>query len=294
MHLSIRAVVTFFRKWQNLCLFIGGFLFDFITIRRADSWADIALQIVYLAGLAGLMVLQHREHLGRWAPRSERAAKFWQYNVDILHFFYGGLLSNYAVIYFMSSSGARPVIFIFFLAALMIMNEMPQIRRFGHRLRLGLYSFCMSSFMIYFLPIFVGFMNMPIFILSLAVSGGLVWRLAARLADGAADPRAEQRRLFLPAGAVIGLILLLQLLHLIPPVPLSVQAQGIYHGVERRGDGFVLRASKPPWRLFWRRDSRPFRAGEGDRIYYFVRVFAPSRFRAHVMIRWTRGFAATR
>ena len=42
----------------------------------------------------------------------------------------------------------------------------------------------------------------------------------------------------------------------------------------------------PPAWAPWRRDSRPFERRDGDRLHYFVRVFAPSGFRHRVVIRW--------
>jgi hypothetical protein len=73
---------------------------------------------------------------------------------------------------------------------------------------------------------------------------------------------------------------------LIPPVPLSVQYQGVFHNVERHGRDYVLTAERPPFYRFWRTDSRPFHFRPGDRVCYFARIFAPNRFKGTVMIRW--------
>jgi hypothetical protein len=73
---------------------------------------------------------------------------------------------------------------------------------------------------------------------------------------------------------------------LIPPVPLSVQFQGIYHDVRRDSSGYTLFYEAPALHEFWRRDSRTLKQRNGDRLHYFVRVFAPSGFRHRVVIRW--------
>ena len=89
-----------------------------------------------------------------------------------------------------------------------------------------------------------------------------------------------------PAAGVLVFIGALYVLRLIPPVPLSVQFQGIYHDVRRDSLGYTLVYPDPPAWALWRRDSRPFERRTGDRLHYFVRVFAPSGFRHRVVIRW--------
>jgi hypothetical protein len=90
----------------------------------------------------------------------------------------------------------------------------------------------------------------------------------------------------MPALVVCAIVGGLYIFRLIPPVPLSVQLQGIYHDVRREGGSFVLTYEKPPLHLFWRSDSRPFRKQPGDRLHYFVRVYAPTRFQHEVFARW--------
>jgi hypothetical protein len=212
--------------------------------------------------------------------------RYWRYNTEALHFLYGGLLSAYGVLYFRSSTSAIPVIFLVLLAGVMVVNEMPSVRRAGYRLRLALYGFCVFSFLNYFIPIVLGRMSVWTFILSLLVAAALVWQLAGRLTTPGPERRVARTRLFAPAAGVLAFISALHALGLIPPVPLSVQFQGIYHDVRRQGGSFTLVYDSPPAAAFWRRDSRPFNRREGDRLHYFARVFAPTGFRHRVIIRW--------
>jgi hypothetical protein len=65
-----------------------------------------------------------------------------------------------------------------------------------------------------------------------------------------------------------------------------VTFQGIYHDVQRHANRYTLTYEKPTaWRP-WHPDSRPFRARAGDRIFYFMRVFAPARFSEKIFTRW--------
>jgi hypothetical protein len=204
----------------------------------------------------------------------------------VLHFLYGGLLSAYVVLYLRSSTTARPAVFLALLVGVMVVNEVPRIRRAGYPLRLGLYSFCVLSFLTYFIPVLVGRIDGWIFLLSLLSSAAVVWRVTGWLARKDPDRTATRRRLFMPAVCVLVLVGALYVLRLIPPVPLSVQFQGIYHDVRRESGGYVLIYEEPPRWAVWRRDARPFERRDGDRLHYFARVFAPARFRHRVMIRW--------
>jgi hypothetical protein len=276
------------RRHRNVLIFLGGFLFDALTIKRIDSWADLAIQLAYLAALTYLLVHQYREGRGEWSP-GPRLARAWRYNVEALHFFYGGLLSAYVVLYFKSSSGAKPWVFFGLLVALLVLNEMPAVRRVGHRLRLGLYAFCVASFLIYFLPVVLGRMGAAVFGASLGLSAWLVWKLATALAGP-----AGRARLFGPALGVLAVLGLLYAGGLVPPVPLSASFDGIFHQLEKVPDGYVLRTPKPPWYAFWRKESRPFRARAKDEMVYFVSIYAPARFKHQVMIRWEYRDAAGR
>lgn len=272
------------RRHMNVLVFVAGFVFDYLTIRRIDSLTDIAIQILYIGLLTVVLVLQYRERRGQWSPG--RWNVVWRFNVEALHFLYGGLLSAYVVLYLKSSSGARPVVFFILLALLLVLNEMPQIRRYGYRLRLGLFAFCLCSFLIYFVPLLVGRISDLVFCFSLVLSAAAVWWVAGLLAKHDAEPVRVHRRLFAPAGAVLLTIGVLYFLRLIPPVPLSIQFHGIFHTATKNDNVFVLRSPRQSKFLFWRRDSRPFWRRPEDSLSYFVRVFAPARFRHKVMIRW--------
>jgi hypothetical protein len=278
-------VVRYLFEHDNAVIFVAGFLFDMITITRIDSWVDITIQFFYLAFLSLLLVYQYRESKGVWTP-SPFVARIWRFNVEILHFFYGGLLSSYVVLYFKSATGARSVVFFLVLLLLLFLNEMPQVRRVGHRLRLGLYAFCVVSFLNFFFPILVGRMGAWVFVLAVICAGWIVWKVAGILGKSDASPKQTQKRLFIPAAALLALISILYFMRLIPPVPLSVQFQGIYHDIRRQGGRYELVYERAPFYAPWRRDSRPYRRREGDRVFYFARIYAPSRFRHQITIRW--------
>jgi hypothetical protein len=276
---------THLHRYLAVVTFVAGFLFDFLTMQRIDAWTDLSLQLGYLIGLGALLLYQQREATGRWAP-GRFVQRWWRYNVEAVHFLYGGLLSAYVVLYFRSSTTARPAVFLVLLVLVMVINEVPRVRQAGYPLRLALYGFCLLSFLTYFIPIVLGRIDAAVFTLSLACSAILLWQIAGWLTPSAGSRARDRMRLFAPAAGMLALIGVLYVLRLIPPVPLSVRFHGVYHDVRRDGSNYTLVYPEPPPGMLWRRDSRPFRRREGDRLYYFARVFAPSGFRHRVMIRW--------
>jgi hypothetical protein len=273
------------RRHSGEAMFVAGFLFDFLTMQRIDAWTDLTFQLAYLVGLTVLLVYQQREVIGSWVP-GRFTERWWRYNVEALHFLYGGLLSAYVVLYFRSSTFARPALFLALLVGVMVINEVPRVRQAGYPLRLGLYGFCVLSFLTYFIPIVLGRIGGWVFFLSLLSSAAVVWEVTRWLAPRGEERHAVRMRLFRPVAGVLAFIGVLYVLRLIPPVPLSVQFQGIYHDVRRDDGGYTLVYEEPPVWALWRRDSRPFERRAGDRIYYFARVFAPEGFRHRVVIRW--------
>ena len=71
--LPIPAVL---RRHSPVVMFLAGVSFDFLTMQRIDAWTDLAIQGLYLVGLTGLLVYQHREATGIWNPQG-RVASVW-------------------------------------------------------------------------------------------------------------------------------------------------------------------------------------------------------------------------
>lgn len=275
----------FLNRYGNLVFFIGGFLFDAATMIRIDSFLDIAIQALYITGISLLLVQQAKVEGGHWTPQG-RMEKLWEYETEVLHFFYGGLLSGYVVFYFKSTSFSRSLIFLSLVALLMVANEMPQVRKAGSYLRLGLYAFCIVSFLNYLFPVIIGRMGPWIFLLAWVCSVWFTFAIVKKVESYTNETRRSRILRVAPATVLIA-VLVLYFTKLIPPVPLSVQYVGIYHTVEKNGDRYKLTYRKPPITRFWQKSERVFLARPGDQVNCFVRVFAPRRFEHQVFVRWS-------
>jgi len=282
---KFKCVRDLAKRYSNVIFFIGGFLFDAFTLIRIDSTVDLALQSAYLLGITFIIVGQAYLEASRWQPQGW-VARLWSYESEVIHFFYGGLLSAYVILYFKSTSLSRSIIFFVFVFILMLANEMPQIRRLRSLLRLGLFAFCLISYLNYLFPVLVGRMGDWVFSFAWVSSAGLMYPLVKRLANVHPDPKRARVRLGWSPALVLVLVAVFYFNKWIPPVPMSMQYAGIFRNVEPQAGRYRLTYLKPPWIAFWRKSEGLFLAREGDRVYFFTRIFGPSRFKHQVFIRW--------
>jgi Protein of unknown function (DUF2914) len=272
---------------EHVLFFIAGFTFDAMMVRRIDEPKVLIQQAVYLT-VAGLLLFG----LNAWDHRKVKPPRFfrgvWRWSQPALHFVLGTLLNAYALFYFKSGSGLSALFFLVTICVLLLMNELPQFRRFGPVVIFGLYSFCLTSYFAYLYPVLFGRLEPWMF---LAAVGTSLFPLLL-LAWGHHRFTGDQHKVFIealaPSIGVQTLLVVLFLFHLVPPVPLSLRDIGIYHGVVRSPTDatYALSHHPLPWWRFWSKDEQEFLARPGDRIFCFVHIFAPRNFHDEVRMRW--------
>jgi len=272
--------------WKHLAFFAAGFVFDAFMVRRIDEAPILIQQGLYLCVsgvlLATLVAWQHRApqlpRLLGWLPR-------WA--APVLHFMLGTLLNAYALFYVKGGSGLAAVIFFVVISTLLVVNELPSVRRLGPVVLYGLYSFCLTSYFAYLYPVLIGRIRWWMFVLAVASSALPLALVAGFHHKRTGDRRQVVRHALMPALGVQALLLALYAFGLIPPVPLSLMEIGIYHDVTRtNGGSYRVTYETPPWYRFWADDETDFRGRSGERVYTFFRVFAPRGFRDEIRVAW--------
>ena len=187
--------------------FICGFLFDIVTVDRADHWLAIGQQVVYIAViLAALTQMFFEEGSPQADPASLFVLKRWyyQYRTALVHFFLGTLLNVYTIFFFKSSSLLVSFGFLAFLVFLLWANESERFKSLGLSFKFTLLALCTLCFAANVVPIFVGSIGLVVFLVSMLAGCvpviGVVWWIRRRKPD--LFPRAR-RQMLVPLGGVL-------------------------------------------------------------------------------------------
>lgn len=272
-----------------IAFFVGGFIFDMLTVDRIDSWFTIGQQVVYLLVILLTLVQMFYEETRPPVP-SENLIFFkrWyrEYRTPAIHFAFGNLLNLYTIFFFKSSSLLVSFGFMVFLIALLVANESRRVKSMGLSFKFGLLSLCFLAFFSFVTPIFMGQMGILVFIFSMVVGclplvtvGWYVQNYTPVLFEKA------KSQILLPMAFVLLGFLILYFFRLIPPVPLSIPFIGVYHTVEKQGETYRLGHERPWWKI-WHNGDQNFYAQGADKIYVFFRIFSPTHFSDQVLVRW--------
>lgn len=258
------------RRWLPLCLFVGGFVLDAVTL--SGEVAPLALAAVGLYALLVAMALVLR---GRGL-----LVRFERWVTLGLHLGLGSLFSALSVLYFRSSGDFFAFVVVLVLFALMVFNEFARRDDSQRELLWGIYCVSLVMLLNFGLPHLVGSVKPVWFYVSSAVAVALV--LGLRVA--AAVPLKTVRS----ALAAAVLLVALYPLGLIPPVPLVMENSLV--GVNFRKDaGEYSCEVETPGRF----ERLPFVAHRvhrerGQALYVLTAISAPRDAVARLEHRWSR------
>ncbi|QXD14074.1 DUF2914 domain-containing protein [Rhodocaloribacter litoris] len=280
----LEAFIARHRRSMPVVFFFGGVAWDLLTLYRIDAVFDNILLFTYLVLVGALILTGALVTYG--GLRETWAVRYSHWYPSAIQFFMGALFSAYVVFYGQSASLTETAFFLVLLVALLVGNEFVHRRTANLYLLLSLYFLCVFAFFTFFIPVVVKRMGYGIFLasglLSVAVTGGMiaffVWQRVFR-----------RREALYATGLVTALFVLMNVFYVqnwIPPVPLALRDGGVYHYAGRQGDAFLLRYEKPPWYRFWVESDQPFRYVEGDTVYCFTAIFAPTRLKTEVYHAW--------
>lgn len=275
-----------YEKWWPLVFFLGGFIYDALSLDRIDSLFGILKHGVYLSVIGAMIALEILFHVRKFVPTGKFATA-WRYHPLVIQFFLGSLLSEYTLFFFKSASIWSSFGFLLLLGAILILNEFKEFRGgTGIPIRMALFSICLITYFVYLIPVIQGYVGTVPFILALLAATLVIFVIFKLLKVRVPEERKFlKKQLLTPFAGVVGGFLCLYFTHLIPPIPVAVRYMGIFHDVKKEQGKYLVGYTRPKWK-FWQSGDQSFEARPGDRIFCFFRVFSPGRFHDQVKVRW--------
>src|SRR5690606_17853354 len=153
------------------------------TLGEIDDTFSIVQQVVYLL-LIGCILYWDLLGQNRALQIPPRLQKIWELRPLVLHFILGSLLRIYSLFFLKGSSIFSSIVFVLFLMALMIANELKIVKESQLNIKMGLFVVCVFSFLSTLVPVLFGFVGIFPFLVTLLLSsgvmGGIFWLLQRR------------------------------------------------------------------------------------------------------------------
>jgi hypothetical protein len=263
----LRSSFSRLREYAPALAFLGGFVWDAVTLGRSIKPLDLFLLFGYLIGAAGILVALGRGVTFRGS----------QYLNNVLQFFFGGIFSALFIFYFLSSSGLPGLAFVAFLAALLVGNEF--LHSAYSELTLSWAFFTLSAIMFFNFALAHLFRSISTFWFYLGTVMALLLVIALRKTSTRESASSK------PSISVAAVMIALHVFNVIPPVPLVKKQMFIAHEVRKSDGKYVARVESPRWR-FWRTSSATFHRRGNEPVYCFTSVFVPTGITTTIRHRW--------
>lgn len=279
-------VWTLLRQFYPVAAFLGGFVWDALTIGQRIRVVDFWRLGAFLLGAALLTLwLARRGALGVAAPEADQSLRarlrslIWQAPYLLLQFFFGGIFSALFILYFKSSGHLGTWLTAAFLGALLIGNEFAG-DHYGQRFTLTWALFALNAILLFnfALPHALGSLN-PLWFYASTATGLLLTLLLRWLAPGRPGRSG-------PAWSLAALLTLAFSLDMIAPVPLVKRQMAVGQEFVQADGNYTLQIERAAWWQWWRDQASTVHVPEGGRLYGVSAVFAPLGVTASLEHRW--------
>lgn len=279
-----------YHKYTPIVFFFSGFSWDSLTLTRIDRLSDNFILLAYLI-LLGLMIFLVNL-LDQNLVQNPFVIRYKEWYPLGIQFFLGGLFSSYVVFYFQSASFTKTFLFLGILVLLLIANEFLEKRLTNLYLQTSLYFLSSFSFFIFFIPVIIKKMFTFTFIigglLSLVMTIGLLFFIQKKSEN---KDFTKFRKAAILVGTLYALLNIFYAQNWIPPVPLSLKNGAIYHHVSRQGEFYKIKFQQPEWYQIWKNSDDPFYYSEGDTVYCFTAIFAPTALQKNIYHVWQQYYS---
>lgn len=271
----------------QMIAFIGGFVFDTLTMTRIDTVLDNAFFVFYLVVSAIGIILVHGVETRRWRSRFLVHRKAWL--PVLIQFPIGGLFSGFIIFYTKSANIFTSWLFLSLLVMLFVGNEFLHRRYERLVFQVAMYYVALTSYLTLTLPMLVGSIGTGVFVMSAVASLFLISLLLQGVMRFFPDVYVRSARgLFMTIGAIFVVWNVLYFTNIMPPVPLALKSIGVYHSVAKQNGTYNVSFEPPAWYAWWQQTSSDFHRASGEAAHCFSAVFAPTSVSTNIFHIWQR------
>lgn len=263
---------------------VAGFVVDNLFFERVDLWQTQAVFASYTAICFVSIPLLHwlESRAGTIPSRSRLLLPL------ATQFALGGFWSGLVIFYGRSADLGASWPFLFFLFLILLGSE--YFSKYHARLVFTsvLFFFALYSYAIFALPIYTHTIGTLTFLLSGAVAVG-IFALFTILLRSLARERflIDVWRIRFGAFLVLVLINVFYFTNILPPLPLSAVAAGVYHSVWRVPGAYVGTSEiEQSWWVRYLGFSPTLHVVQGGSVSVYSSVFAPTALKTTIVHRW--------
>ncbi len=278
--------IPFVRHHFLTTMFILGFVLDNLTLNRVDQKFDNFMLAMYVV-LAMFSIVMHYAGIAERLPgRINTWARNWA--PALMQYAFGGLLSGMLIFYGRSSALFESWPYILVILIAIFGNETIKNREQRLVYNLSIFFIGLFSYVVLVVPVWIGKMGPGVFLGSGFFALFIMYWFFKLLTRVVPNFIGLKKRMIV---FVVGLIYVtfnaFYFLNIIPPIPLSLKSLGIYHSVIRFDDGrYQLTYEAPPWWLPLRKANGAFHYAEGDNMFCYASVFAPTKLALNIYHSW--------
>ncbi|HET9641608.1 MAG TPA: DUF2914 domain-containing protein [Candidatus Paceibacterota bacterium] len=281
MFRKVLSSMKTYERHLSAVAMIAGFAWDNVFFGRVDLWQTQAVFAVYAAicfiSIPLLHALAARGPLPRWSVLLPLSTQFAL----------GGFWSGFVIFYGRSADiGAS---WPFLLALVLVLLGSEYFHQYHERLVFTavLFFFALYSYAIFAVPLLTGTVSVSTFVIStlVAILGFGLFTIVLRVV---ARERflADIWRIRVGAAMTLAVFLLAYAANILPPLPLSEVAGGVYHSVWRVPGAYLASEEPQPWRVTYLGFAPTLHLLLGDSVSAYSSIFAPAALSTSIVHEW--------
>ena len=285
----LKSLTQLFKKYPHrftTAFFVLGFVWDALTLWKADGWYENTWFGIYLVVSTGVIVALSKTDENKAHPR--RA-----FLIATLQFCFGALAGGMLILYGRSGTLAGSAAFLSVGAAILFSNDLWAHRYSAQTMRIGVWYALLLAYISMILPVLYGRIGGDVFMHGILT--GFIVAFVLIVAFRAVGYLARPRDLYVPLVTVTLITIFFIGSHftrIMPAVPLAVRHAGIAHYVEHKDSEYKVffEESRIPVLL---ETSNIFKTELPNRLYCYSRVYVPKTITTQIQHRWEQYDAQT-